>query len=309
MQQVAASFEERGDGLATVAGGEPEAAAAPVYSLGTSPVERERLRRQSEDLRAHAAGLLDLIPLPSGSRAIDLGCGLGDMLELLSERVGPGGRVLGLECDPTHAAAARAVARERGLAGVEVVEGDARRTGLPSGSFDLAHARLLLVNIPRPDQVLAEMTRLVRPGGWVVCQEADFIGLCHPLHPAWERLSEVLVTAYHQDGADPRLGRRLPGLFRQAGLVDVRVRAMADAYPVGHSWRTLNLDLMRSLASRVLERGLLDQAELDELQRAARDHVADAATVTMPFVLFSVWGRRPPAPADPSASAAPHAPG
>jgi SAM-dependent methyltransferase len=296
---VAGRVGEPGDGLAGVAGEEPEATAGSVYTLGTSPVERERLRRQSQDLRAHAAALLDLVPLPAGSRVIDVGCGLGGMLDLLSERVGAGGHVLGLECDTAHAAAARAFADERGLANVEVVEGDARHTALASGSFDLAHARLLLVNIPRPAEVLAEMTRLVRPGGWVVCQEADYLGLCHPPHAAWTRLSEVLLTAYRQEGADPHLGRRLPELFRDAGLVDVRVRAMADAYPVGHAWRTLNLDLMRSLRPKILEGELLAEPELDDLQRAASDHVADAATVTMPFVLFSVWGRRPAAPADP----------
>jgi SAM-dependent methyltransferase len=296
---VAARCADRGDGLADVDGGEREASVAPIYSLGSSPVERERLRRQSEDLRAHAAALLDLIPLPAGTRAVDLGCGLGGMLDILSERVGSGGRVLGLECNPVHAASARSFARQRGLANVEVVEGDARRTGLPPGSFDLAHARLLLVNIPRPDEVLAEMTRLVRPGGWVACQEADFIGLCHPPHPAWERLSEVFVATYHQDGADPHLGRRLPELLGDAGLVDVRVQARADAYPVGHAWRTLLLDLVRSLAPAILERGALDQRELDDLQRAARDHVAGAATVAVPFLLFSAWGRRPPVPAGP----------
>ena len=82
-------------------------------------------------------------------------------------------------------------------------------------------------------------------------------------------------------------------------LVAANPERIGDAYPIGHSWRTLNLDLMRSLASKVVERGLLDQPELDDLQRAASDHVADAATVTMPFVLFSVWGRLPAAPADP----------
>ena len=68
---------------------------------------------------------------------------------------------------------ARAYAGQRGLANVEVVAADARHTGLPSGTFDLVHARTLLVNIPEPAEVVAEMVRLAKPGGWVASQEPE----------------------------------------------------------------------------------------------------------------------------------------
>jgi ubiquinone/menaquinone biosynthesis C-methylase UbiE len=48
---------------------------------------------------------------------------------------------------------------------VRIVTADARRTGLPSGTFDLVHARLVMVNVPRPEEVAAEMARLSKPGG------------------------------------------------------------------------------------------------------------------------------------------------
>lgn len=60
-----------------------EAAAAPgaaVYALGTSPAERERLRRQSEELSAHSAELLDRVGVQPGWSAIDLGCGPSGIL-------------------------------------------------------------------------------------------------------------------------------------------------------------------------------------------------------------------------------------
>jgi ubiquinone/menaquinone biosynthesis C-methylase UbiE len=55
---------------------------------------------------------------------------------------------------------------KQGLTNVEVIQADARYTGLPPASFDVAHARTVLVNVPDPGAVLADMTRLVRPGGW-----------------------------------------------------------------------------------------------------------------------------------------------
>jgi SAM-dependent methyltransferase len=271
-----------------------EPLASPVYTLGTSPAEQERLHRQSRDLRPHTVALLEHVELPVGGRAIDLGCGVGGVLDVLSQRVGPRGRVVGLEYDSAHIASARAFAADRRLANVEVMQGDARSTGLPSESFDLAHARLLLVNIPRPREVVEEMLRLVRPGGWVACQEADFLGLCDPPHPAWERLSELFVTVYKQDGADAHCGRSVSRLLRDAGLVDIGVEAHADAYPVGHSWRTVVTDLVETLTPKILDRGLADPRELDGLRRAATEHVADPATVVVSFLLFLVWGRKPP---------------
>ncbi len=87
------------------------------------------------------------------------------ILDLLAAAVSPGGSVVGLDADPSHAALARQHVSERGLAGVEVMTADARRTALPARSFDLVHARTLLVNIPGPAEVVAEMVRLAKPGG------------------------------------------------------------------------------------------------------------------------------------------------
>jgi ubiquinone/menaquinone biosynthesis C-methylase UbiE len=277
-------------------GAETDFKAPPTdhYTLGSNPAERARLRRQSEELREHAITLLARVDVKQGWKALDLGCGPSGTLELLSERVGPPGQVTGLDVNPVHVAQARALVRERSLENVEIVEGNARSTGLPSASFDLVHARLVLVNIPDPADVVAEMTRLVRPGGWIVGEEADTdIHLCYPPHPAWDRLVEIFRAAYQHDDADPRLGRRLPELLRQAGLVDVGVEARADVYPAGHPRRTIRLDLVQSMRSKILERELIDERGLHELDRAAREHLADPDTVVMPCVYFIAWGRKP----------------
>jgi SAM-dependent methyltransferase len=266
----------------------------PVYSLGTSPSERERLRRQSLELHQHSAALLDHVGVAHGWSAIDLGCGPSGILALLSERVGPDGDVTGLEVHPESAASARVFAAEHGLANVEVIEGDARRTGLPSSSFDVVHARTLLINVPEPAMVVAEMARLARPGGWVVLTEPDVtLSLCYPPHPAWDRLIEVLVASKRADDTDALVGRRLPELLRGAGLTDIGVEAKADIYPPGHSRRSIRLDLVRSMRPRILERGIASEQELDELDRAAQRHLDDPRTLVLPHLLFLAWGRKP----------------
>lgn len=272
----------------------PAPAGVPGYKLGGGPAERDRLRRQSEELRAHSAALLDRVGAGPGWSAIDLGCGPSGVLDLLAERVGPGGRVLGLEANPASVALAREFGAVRGLENVAVTEGDARCTGLPSASFDLVHARTLLINIPDPAAVVAEMTRLVRPGGWVAIMEPDVgAALCYPPHPAWDRLSQIFRSASQADGTDPLIGRRLPELLRQSGLADIGAEAKADIYPLGHSRRSLRLDLVHSMRPGILARGIATEQELAEVDRAVREHLDDPDTLVMHHLLFLAWGRRP----------------
>ena len=135
-----------------------------TYALGRDTAEAERLRRQTTELQSLAAEFLDRVGAAEGQSVIDVGCGPRGILELLAERVGPRGRVVGLEVDPVHVAMAQELVAEQGLTNVEVIQADAH-TGLPPASFDVAHARTVLVNVPDPGAVLAEMTRLVRAGG------------------------------------------------------------------------------------------------------------------------------------------------
>jgi ubiquinone/menaquinone biosynthesis C-methylase UbiE len=271
-----------------------EQASSAVYAIGTNPAEQARLRRQADELRPHSLALLDHVGVEVGCNALDLGCGPRGSLELLSERVGPTGHVTGLDFDPEHVTQARAVTADQGLTNVAVVQGDARRTGFPSGAFDLVHARLLLVTIPDPAKVVTEMVRLVRPGGWVVGDEADCsTHLCYPPNAAWDRLAETFIASFRLDGADPDLGRRLSELYRAAGLVDVTVEARADMYPIGHSRRTVRLDILQNMRSKIVERGLLTEREFDELNREARAHLADPNTLVVSCLYFLARGRKP----------------
>ena len=270
--------------------------ATDVYALGRDPAESARLRRQSDELRVDSAALLDRVGLGPGQSAIDVGCGPSGILELLSERVSPGGRVVGLDADPAHAAMARQFAAERQLPGVEIMMADARQTGLPSGSFGLVHARTVLVTVPEPAAVLAEMVRLARPGGWIASLEPDAeYSLCYPDHPAWTRVSAIFNAAFSRNGADILIGRRLTELYRAAGLDDIGVEARAGVYRSSDSRRAVRPDLVRSMRPMILDMGLADERELDEIDRAVREHLDDPRTIVMPHLTFLVWGRKPEA--------------
>jgi ubiquinone/menaquinone biosynthesis C-methylase UbiE len=295
MTQSASSGGAEGSGHERLGTGGPGLEPNAVYALGSSSGESARLQRQSDELAPESSWLLDQIGLRAGDSGIDIGCGPRGIIDLLAERVSPGGRVVGLDSDPAHVAMASELVAQQGWRDVEVVLGDARSTGLPSDAFDLVHARTVLVTVPDPTEVLAEMVRLARPGGWVAGMEADMeIGICYPPNPAFDRLCEIFQAAFSRHGANPQLGRRMAELYRQAGLEDVTVEARAPVYPLGHSRRSIRADLVRSMRPQIVAMGLANEVELDELDRTVRDHFADPDAVVMSGLMFLVRGRKRP---------------
>jgi len=265
-----------------------------VYLLGRSELEAERLRKQVQELEGEARWLLDQLHIRPGARAIDLGCGPQGVLELLAERVGPKGTVVGLERSEDFVAAARKFVADRKLANVQVVQGDAKATSLPRESFDVVHCRLVLVNVPEPERVVEEMVALLRPGGVVASHEADYLAhTCDPPSPAWDRLLEILQTYCRAMGIDLFVGRKTHRLLRDAGIVDVRVNPVIHVYPHGHNRRSIFLDFIRNIHDAVIAEGVADERELSELMDELGRHLDDPHTLVVSHLFFQAWGRKP----------------
>jgi demethylmenaquinone methyltransferase/2-methoxy-6-polyprenyl-1,4-benzoquinol methylase len=141
---------------------------------------------------------VDLTWLGPGGRVIDLACGTGSLTRELARRVGPGGYVLGVDFSENMLAAAR----ERPVGQIEYRLGDATRLeGVPSGGFDAATIAYGARNIPDLEALFAEMARVVRNGGRVVCLE-----IAEPEDPLFARFYGIWF-----DKIVPRLGAVISG--------------------------------------------------------------------------------------------------
>jgi SAM-dependent methyltransferase len=238
--------------------------------------------------------LLDRVEPLDGALVVELGCGPRGYLDALSERVGPKGTVVGVERSEEAVELARKLVADRGLRNVVPVHGDARSTGLAAGAFDLAAARLVLVNVPQPEQIVAEAVRLTRPGGAVAFHEADaFTRICDPPLDAWTRLMDLLERYADSNGIDLFVGRRLPRLLRDAGVVDVQSRPIVHIDPPGHPRRSILPDFVDNLRERLLGDALVARDELDDLQAAVRRHLDDPHTLVISDLFVQAWGRMP----------------
>ena len=264
------------------------------YLLGRAEAEEARLKRQIADLAPDSDAQFDKIGIKPGERVVDLGCGPGGVLHLLGKRVGPTGTVLGIERSPRFVELARRFVDDHALSHVDVREGDAYDTGLARASFDGAHMRLVLVNVPQPERIVAEMVSLVRPGGWVASFEADFVAhICDPPLPAWTRLLDAYTAYSAAQGIDLFIGRRGHRPFREAGVVDLRVDAVVHVYPLGHDRRPILKDFINNVRDKLIDGSCMARSDLDRDVTALERHLSDPDTLVTSHLFFLLSGRVP----------------
>ena len=164
----------------------------------------------------------DWLRLPAGLKCIDVGCGNGAFTGLLVERCRPA-EVHGV--DPSEGQLA--FARTRPAARVaKFQQGDAVALPFADNSFDAAFMALVIFFVPEPAKGVAEMARVVRPGGTIAAYAWDMPGGGFPLEPV---LSEIRALGHKNLGPPrPEASRidSLRALWSGAGLEDVETRTI-----------------------------------------------------------------------------------
>ena len=233
---------------------------------------------------------VDAIGVAEGWRCWEVGAGGPSVPRGLAERVGPSGRVLATDIDPSWTAAAAGETDGP----LEVRRHDVAADDPPEGPFDLVHARLVLVHVADRDRALRAMVSALRPGGALLLEDADpalMPLICPDEHGPAEVLANRLRRGFREllkeRGAELAYGRRLPRLLREAGLADVR----SDAYfPIALPAATVLEDAsVRQVRDLLVARGLATDEEIDTHLANVTSGRLDLATAPM----ISAWGRRP----------------
>ena len=249
--------------------------APDTYIHGTEPSEQERLAALN---RMTNAAFVRFLAVPAGARVLEVGSGLG-LLAVEVASAADGVHVVGVEVSAEQIAAAATSPR------VTYRRGDAHALDFPDASFDLVYARYVLEHVSKPEHVVGEMRRVVRPGGRVAVCEND-IGLLRfdPPCPAFDRAWDLFQRYQATLGGDSSIGRRLYRLFRNAGLTQIELSVQPEVHwhgsPGFAAWVRNIIGNLES-ARRGIDETPLDQAVAELRALAARE---DASSVF-------VWNR------------------
>lgn len=195
---------------------------ATEYLFDTgSDLGRQHMDHLARMLDGHTFGVLDPVGVRPGQRCLDVGTGGGSVARWLADRVGPSGEVVAIDIDTTRLTGGEAINVQRH----DINDG---LSGPLAGPYDLIHARLMLMHLPRREEIFAELVDALAPGGWIVVGDVTGRRLsvlsAHDAQDVavWEwiqHLSHDVVSP--AGGIDVTLAHRINDAMEGAGLSDI----------------------------------------------------------------------------------------
>lgn len=245
----------------------------PYYKQHWVDIDSDRHAAYDQILGYHPAmePLIRPLELRPGLRVLDVGSGPAHTTMELARRVAPSGKVTGVDINAEFVERAKARARGQNAA-VEFVHSGFPPLPFPDASFDRVFCKNVLEYVDSAAATIAEIARVAAPGAIVLAIDSDWDMIALDLGPESRELTDrVFAAAKSIAIKEPRIGRMLYGLFRSAGLTDVRVDVAAGADVMGRS-----LPMLRASLSRYArDSGRVAKGEVDRWLGAIDSSIKD----------------------------------
>ena len=184
--------------------------------------DADYLQRVAELVQQTKQRSYALMHIQPGSKVVDVGCGPATDTIALAHLVGPTGQVVGLDFNAAFLAQADERADQAGVR-TWVTHQHADATNLPfeANTFDACRSERLLQHLPHPEQAVAEMVRITRPGGWLVIADTDWgtLSIDTPEIDIERRLVRLGADMHNNGYA----GRQLYRLLKRQQLADIMI--------------------------------------------------------------------------------------
>jgi SAM-dependent methyltransferase len=266
----------------------------PIYALGDSRHELERLVRQAEVFAPFTRQLFEQAGIGPGMRVLDVGCGAGDVSFLAAELVGPTGEVVGADISPSAIDWARNRARDKGIGNVSFAVSDPALMRC-EGNFDAVVGRTVLMYYAEPARALGKLTDHVRPCGIIAFQEFD-MGYMRSFPPArtFEMMVALMKDVFRASGVHINIGLELNSVFLNAGLAEPSLRIDAliggvSQFPYDIVAATLHNLLPTIERLKIVSTAVLEIEILEERMRA---EAAACQGIALSPALVGAWSRK-----------------
>jgi ubiquinone/menaquinone biosynthesis C-methylase UbiE len=200
---------------------------------------------------------------------LDAGCGLGSIALDVAPRIAPG-RITGIDMDAGQIEVARQAARDRSIENAEFRTGSVYELPFEDESFDVVYANAVLFYLREPERALAEMRRVLRPGGLAAVSDDDLGTIVtSPESAPIELAAELFERSVVHEGGRSRYARHLRSHMLRAGFARAEGFALApEVYGNPESTRwfadfAIGLFSAPSMADVIVAEGWATRAELD----------------------------------------------
>lgn len=198
----------------------------PDYTMGYDDVFQTMLNRRSA--ATHAAYFLP--HLEPGMRLLDFGCGPGNISMGLAEAVKPG-EFHGIDMEASQIDMARAASTAEGHENAVFHVGDVKKLPFDDNFFDAAHCHAVLMHVPDTQSALAEVKRVLKPGGILGCSEL-ITSSCYikPDPGDMNGLYPLYANLVSNNGGHPDMGTELKMELDKAGFADIQPTASFESF-------------------------------------------------------------------------------
>jgi SAM-dependent methyltransferase len=262
------------------------------YAIAGGEPGKRRLELLAAVMAPTTHALLADVGVGPGLICADVGCGGGHVSRSLAERVGPTGRVVGIDFDAVKIAAASEERSRAGLRNLEFRTVNVSQWSEPH-TYDIVYARFILSHLPDRSEVLARMCEALRPGGTLVLEDIDFTGaFCYPANASHDRYCDLYRAVVARRGGDADLGPQMYGMCAAAGLSDVHLRVVQPVH-YGHDiGKTMALSTLANISESIITDSLATVSELQEVIAALTAYSEDPHSIISVPRIFQVWGRQ-----------------
>jgi ubiquinone/menaquinone biosynthesis C-methylase UbiE len=242
---------------------------------------------RNETVRSGKLRLFETLNLQAGDHILDVGCGLGHDAQVLAKMVGKTGRVIGIDQSKILIQEAKRRIRSLNLP-IEFRVADAHHLSFADNSFDGCLIVATFTHLAKPQKVIGEIVRVLKPGARLVSLEVDWdtFVMTADKHKAARTVTKILQKCHRNSG----IAHCLPALLSHSGLKEIAVGAgnyhVRDFAEANDIWRIrANVDQARSAGALSMTQA---STVLSQLEEASRTGLFFAASTS-----FGVVGTKP----------------
>lgn len=215
---------------------------------------------------------LDALALQAGEQVLDAGCGTGLLVEQMAYSVGDKGGVVGVDLSPDMLEMAGR--RCRGLANVELQQGNVEQLDFEPDRFDVVSCTQTLLYVKQVETALAGIHRLLKPNGRVAILETDWRGVV--FNSLDESMTRRILDAWDEAVESPNLPVKIGSLLRKLNFSAIKVEAI-PIINTSYTKNNFSSGMWDWFTKNAVKKAAITQQESDRWQQQVQDLVRQDA--------------------------------